>query len=107
MSASSRPTACPSDCRARARLVATVDLPTPPLPLATATTCLTPGREIFGGGPPWGCMRVLRISDASGGTGVGSRVLRALRALAQLPEVLQGEDARVVAVTPGDLIGVM
>src|SRR5262249_4264040 len=31
----------------------------------------------------------------------------ALRALAQLPEVLQGEDAGVVAVTPGDLIRVV
>src|SRR5437868_14851055 len=31
----------------------------------------------------------------------------ARRALAQIPEVLQGEDARVVAVTPGDLIGIV
>ena len=54
----SQPTRRPSMCRARARLVATVDLPTPPLPLATATTCLTPGRVIFGG--PCGCMVALR-----------------------------------------------
>src|SRR5215207_6491703 len=56
MSASSRPTRRPCACRARARLVATVDLPTPPLPLATATTCLTPGKLIFCGVGPGGCM---------------------------------------------------
>ena len=33
----------PVRARAMARLVATVDLPTPPLPLATATTLRTPG----------------------------------------------------------------
>ena len=43
MSASSRPTRRPSMARARARLVATVDLPTPPLPLATATMRRMPG----------------------------------------------------------------
>ena len=41
-SASIRPTRHPSACIASARLTATVDLPTPPLPLATATICLTP-----------------------------------------------------------------
>src|SRR5438105_3751169 len=44
MSASSRPTSAPDLARAAARLTATVDLPTPPLPLATAMVCLTPGR---------------------------------------------------------------
>ncbi len=43
MSASSRPTAAPSMARATARLAATVLLPTPPLPDATASTFLTPG----------------------------------------------------------------
>ena len=33
----------PSAARASARLTAVVDLPTPPLPLATATMFLTPG----------------------------------------------------------------
>ena len=41
-SASIRPTRHPSACIASARFTATVDLPTPPLPLATATICLTP-----------------------------------------------------------------
>src|SRR6266516_5691573 len=44
MSASSRPTEAPLLRRAAARLTATVDLPTPPLPDATAIVCLTPGR---------------------------------------------------------------
>src|SRR6266404_7139248 len=42
-SASIRPTLWPSFTRARARLTATVVLPTPPLPLATATRFFTPG----------------------------------------------------------------
>src|SRR5579863_1209435 len=42
-SASSRPTLWPSFCSASARLTATVVLPTPPLPEATATRFLTPG----------------------------------------------------------------
>src|ERR1700710_1366503 len=43
MSESSRPTRWPSCASATARLAATVDLPTPPLPLATATTWRTSG----------------------------------------------------------------
>src|SRR5271168_165454 len=43
MSASIRPTLYPSCPSATARLTATVVLPTPPLPLPTATTCATPG----------------------------------------------------------------
>src|SRR2546422_5795498 len=43
MSQSHRPTRAPVCSSATARLAATVDLPTPPLPLATAITCLTPG----------------------------------------------------------------
>jgi hypothetical protein len=43
MSASSMPTLAPSAARARARLTAVVDLPTPPLPEATAMMFLTPG----------------------------------------------------------------
>src|SRR6266853_97463 len=48
MSASSRPTLAPLRPRAQARLIATVDFPTPPFPEATAMTCLTPGRTWFG-----------------------------------------------------------
>src|SRR5579859_6992614 len=43
MSASSTPTVAPESRSAAARLTATVDLPTPPLPEATAMVCLTPG----------------------------------------------------------------
>lgn len=47
MSQSSRPTRLPSEAIrleiVQARLEENVDLPTPPLPLATAMTCLTPG----------------------------------------------------------------
>src|SRR6266446_1572499 len=42
-SASSNPTLCPSFAKASARFTATVVLPTPPLPLATATRFFTPG----------------------------------------------------------------
>src|SRR6266581_1331024 len=44
MSASRSPTSAPLLRSAAARLTATVDLPTPPLPEATAMVCLTPGR---------------------------------------------------------------
>src|SRR5258706_11996652 len=43
MSQSSSPTLAPRCCKAHARLTETVDLPTPPLPLATATTRRIPG----------------------------------------------------------------
>src|SRR5712692_4547070 len=48
MSASSSPTFAPLMLSAHARLIATVDLPTPPLPEATAIACLTPGMTWFG-----------------------------------------------------------
>src|SRR3982750_1508200 len=43
MSQSHRPTRAPVCSNAIARFAATVDLPTPPLPLAMAITCRTPG----------------------------------------------------------------
>jgi len=43
MSVSNRPVFKFNLSKARAKLTATVDLPTPPLPLATATMCLIPG----------------------------------------------------------------
>jgi len=43
MSASRMPTVAPSCASASARFTAVVDLPTPPLPLATATMFFTPG----------------------------------------------------------------
>src|SRR5689334_16273362 len=48
-SASRRPTFTPVWESATARLALTVDLPTPPLPLATATMFFTPGRNLRGG----------------------------------------------------------
>src|ERR671925_2256863 len=48
MSASRRPTSAPLLNRAAARLTATVDLPTPPLPEATAIVCFTPGSISLG-----------------------------------------------------------
>src|SRR6267378_2002265 len=50
MSASSRPTLAPLSPSAQARLIATVDLPTPPFPDATAIACLTPGMTWVGFG---------------------------------------------------------
>ena len=50
MSASSSPTFSPCAERARARLQAVVDLPTPPLPEATATMWRTPGKRGAGAG---------------------------------------------------------
>src|SRR5579862_239038 len=44
-SQSQRPVAAPCIWRATARFAATVDFPTPPLPLAMAMTCLTPGMD--------------------------------------------------------------
>jgi hypothetical protein len=46
MSASSMPTDAPSADSASARLTAVVDLPTPPLPEATAMMFLIPGTEL-------------------------------------------------------------
>src|SRR6185503_1484522 len=43
------PTFVPRRASAAARLVLTVDLPTPPLPAATAMMFLTPGRRGFDG----------------------------------------------------------
>ncbi len=51
MSASSRPTRAPSRARLTARLTATVVLPTPPLPDATAIVFLTPGMRSAAGPP--------------------------------------------------------
>src|SRR6185369_17757925 len=54
MSASSRPVATPLAARPSARLTAVVDLPTPPLPEATAMMCLTPGTSMrLGAAGPW------------------------------------------------------
>src|ERR1700730_4009799 len=56
MSASRSPTRSPMAARPSARLTATVDLPTPPLPEATAMIERTPGTSGLGGAPrAWGC----------------------------------------------------
>src|SRR6056297_455271 len=59
MSASSTPAEAPSAASASARLVATVDLPTPPLPEATAMMFLTPGSGLR---PP--CTACAAISES-------------------------------------------
>ena len=51
MSASRMPTLSFLAARAMARLTAVVDLPTPPLPEATAMIDLTPGTSILPPGP--------------------------------------------------------
>src|SRR5918993_5197001 len=70
MSASRIPVFSPSAAKPSARLHEVVDLPTPPLPEATAMTCLTPGRPAAfevaralrsGGGTDTGCSRSKRI----------------------------------------------
>src|SRR5438270_680400 len=92
MSASIRPTADPRPRRASARLAATVDLPTPPLPLATAITWRMPGSETFCCGPgPWECMGAVSFGDG----------------LTQFAEVFERKDAGVVAVVPDDLVSVV
>src|SRR3954453_5350169 len=86
------PTAAPRARRASARLPATVDLPTPPLPLATAITCRMPGSATFCCGPgPWPCMGVVSLGER----------------LAQFAEVFERVDAGIVAVVPDDLVGVV
>src|SRR5512140_1935189 len=64
------PVFSPSAAKPSARLQEVVDLPTPPLPDATAMTCLTPGRPAafdvaracrLGGGADTGCSRSKRI----------------------------------------------
>ena len=49
MSASSTPMRWPRAARAVARFTVTLDLPTPPLPLATATTRVVNGTSVGGG----------------------------------------------------------
>src|SRR4029453_18998689 len=70
MSASRMPVFSPSAAKPSARLQEVVDLPTPPLPEATAITCLTPGMPAAldvarpwrpGGGADTGCSRSKRI----------------------------------------------
>src|SRR5512138_1101461 len=69
MSASRMPAFSPSAAKPSARLQEVVDLPTPPLPEATATTCLTPGMPAAfdvaralrsGGSVDTGCLRSQR-----------------------------------------------
>src|SRR5262245_26719236 len=90
MSASMSPTLLPDMCSAIERFAATVDLPTPPFPLATAITCFTPGSDSFGG--ICGFIRSL----------FSLCVL-----FAQLAEEFERVNSGVVAVVPLDLIRVV
>ncbi len=65
-SASSKPTDAPRRCSAMARLTATVVLPTPPFPLATAIKFFTPGiggLAGWGGGVPGGIGGIRDLSN--------------------------------------------
>src|SRR5689334_22404705 len=55
------PTLAPVNASAQARLAATVDLPTPPLPLLIAMTCLTPGIKFS---LAWACWPAPACSSA-------------------------------------------
>jgi hypothetical protein len=61
MSASSRPTFNPSADKPSARFTATVDLPTPPLPLATAITDCTPASPFATFGASCVCASRVRV----------------------------------------------
>src|SRR5215208_7875955 len=106
MSASSRPTRRPRSRRPSAKLSAVVDLPTPPLPEATAMTAATPGISAcfdIGDAPPcggrcaatgctpgeWECAWRCGAGAADGEPGLGEPGLRS------------AVSAIIAAVTPG------
>src|SRR6185437_10085947 len=92
-----RPTFWPAAWRARARLAATVDLPTPPLPLATARRFLTPGRAIF-----CGCAGFMRFLFSW-----RHRQECLCHLIREFSQCIHGVDAGGVAVVSGNLIGVV
>src|SRR5687767_14364815 len=98
MSESMSPIRRPLLASASARFAATVDLPTPPLPLATAITCLMPGNDNFWAGPPWACIDYSRC---------GSVWFNRLLPATEGTQVFQRVDAAVVTVVPGYLVGVV
>ncbi len=71
MSASSTPTRAPWAAQASARFAATVDLPTPPLPEATATIFLTPGNGFSG--RCTACAWICEVTSKSTGSPPASR----------------------------------
>src|SRR5437879_6442497 len=90
-SASSKPTLLPSFAKASARFTATVVLPTPPLPLATATRFFTPGIGwrsgcCIGAGPGGIC--------SSSGTGILACPLLNQFAINLRPQLLQTTDTQ-------------
>src|SRR3954471_15256968 len=91
MSASRMPVFSPSAAKPSARLQEVVDLPTPPLPEATAMTCLTPGMP--------GAFEVARAFGAGGVTATAgfSRSKRiALLCIARAEVILGGHDRRAL-----------
>ena len=79
MSASSTPTVAPSAASASARFTAVVDLPTPPLPLATATMFFTPGTSFTPRCTACDTIFVVIVTvDAAGARQRGDRVLHEL-----------------------------
>ena len=92
MSASSTPTFSPRSRRPSARLTAVVDLPTPPLPDATATIAATPG------GPCTGALAARRMRMA--GRAV-RRLAAADAARARAPPARSPVSATMADFTPG------
>ncbi len=72
MSASRMPTRRSLAASARARLTAVVDLPTPPLPDATATIVFTPGTSCFAGAAPVSWTVSVGAVRMSGGAASGA-----------------------------------
>ena len=100
-SASSTPTRCPVRASAAARLTDTVDLPTPPLPLATATTWCTPGMAGLAAGVGLGAAgRSMTIS--TGRSTSGLRVSATLRRIVSTTSALpvEGASSTVTAAPP-------
>src|ERR1700750_2144627 len=89
MSASRMPTLSPRAAKPSARLQEVVDLPTPPLPEATAITCFIPGMPA--------AFEVARACGAGWDTAVSSRPERvALLGIAGAQIILCGHDRRTL-----------
>ena len=113
MSASRMPALSPIDCNPSARLTAVVDLPTPPLPEATAIMCLMPGTSMVcraRRGRPWRRRRVSRRGAAAPARACCTLALSAARPPADLrspiaaalgPPGFSAVSTAMTPVTPG------
>src|SRR4051812_26704265 len=128
MSASRMPTFKPLACRPSARLAATVDLPTPPFPDATAISDLTPGTgatvravpsaaapPLAAPGPPLAAARAWRTRELSGRvladaapetgleTGLAPEPAAGAALAATVPRAASAVSTTVTPPTPGTL----